>query len=370
MCEDCEASVIKCHNCTTDASPTPNSLLSRRKTLYFYFVGLLVILGMTQGLQIFSKQYPKPIPIQPIQNGEIIPHSEESSAEMRATDTKYCSAVPASDTTDPRPLTELGLKQLERFRRGQGLLLNLHLSHHAGTSFCKAFGQHSPSFACMGVRKADKVDGYYPRHKPWNCSETDLNIPIVRKYFTMISWEFSNPPSNGGPALLEETNWEHPDLVSVFIIRDPMTRLLAGDGVVQRKFPGVLEGKANRTEFMAYASSPKYTNNFNLRVLSGHGCCQGEETDEAHLERAKHVIRRMTVVLDIDCLEEGFQELGRRLGVGPVALRTKRTRIRRPSVKERIGFDDVYEFLLRRNHLDIKFYQWAKQRSLVDCSTV
>jgi len=39
----------------------------------------------------------------------------------------------------------------------------------------------------------------------------------------------------------------------------------------------------------------------------------------------------------------------------------------RPSVEEQINDPELLEFLKKRNREDIEFYQWAKQRSLVQC---
>jgi hypothetical protein len=41
---------------------------------------------------------------------------------------------------------------------------------------------------------------------------------------------------------------------------------------------------------------------------------------------------------------------------------------RHKSYRERIGYDDVYQFLMKRNKLDVELYQWAKQISLVICN--
>ena len=42
----------------------------------------------------------------------------------------------------------------------------------------------------------------------------------------------------------------------------------------------------------------------------------------------------------------------------------------RLSNKERIGFEDVYEYILQKNRLDLELHKFAKNHSLVDCSRI
>ena len=41
-----------------------------------------------------------------------------------------------------------------------------------------------------------------------------------------------------------------------------------------------------------------------------------------------------------------------------------------PPARERIGHDDVYEYLLEKNKLEIELYEYALERSLVKCDRI
>lgn len=38
--------------------------------------------------------------------------------------------------------------------------------------------------------------------------------------------------------------------------------------------------------------------------------------------------------------------------------------------RAQVGDDEVYDFLLERNRLDIELYEWSKTISLVNCATL
>lgn len=83
--------------------------------------------------------------------------------------------------------------------------------------------------------KRPSVAEDYPDYNPWLANEASANIEQSRRAFRFVAWEYRNPPRPS----LSRTNWEDPLLVSVLIIRDPIARLLAGDGFVLSRFPGV-----------------------------------------------------------------------------------------------------------------------------------
>lgn len=126
---------------------------------------------------------------------------------------------------------------------------------------------------------------------------------------------------------------------------------------------------------MAFAKSDM-TNNFAMRILTPERCCQGEHTDPKHLVHAKELVRRFTFVLDIACLNEGITAVAQALGMEPRqlprALSLLEERALRykphPPVSERIPYPEVYDFLVRRNRLDMELYEWGKEISFVRCS--
>ena len=236
----------------------------------------------------------------------------------------------------------------------------------------------APSFACNTVRPDENATlyDYFQQHKrPWTSQDTDANIKLFSTFYHMISWEFRKPPS---PRPLSGTDWEHPGLVSAIIMRDPLSRLLAGDHETITKFPRILKGNASLDEWWAFANSTN-TNNFALRILAGQDCCQGEDTDPIHLVHAKELLSRFTFILDLACLSDGMEAVAHSLGFEPQQRRslhdkvtelTERElakRVAHPPMSERIPFPQVHEFLRRRNDLDMELYEWSKEISLVRC---
>ena len=113
-----------------------------------------------------------------------------------------------------------------------------------------------------------------------------------------------------------------------------------------------------------------------MRILAGEGCCQGNETSRVHLEAAKALIRRFSLVLDIACLDQGMMVLADLLNI---SLHQKKSKSKeklteilstRKTPRERVGHDDVYDFMVDRNRLNIELYEWSKSLALVNCSAL
>jgi hypothetical protein len=92
-------------------------------------------------------------------------------------------------------VTPFAAQQIQNYRKGTALIVNVHFTHHGGTFACDALGKApgqpgSPSFACMGLKESDNVtkETNYPStdRVPWTREETSKNIEIVRKYFHFI----------------------------------------------------------------------------------------------------------------------------------------------------------------------------------------
>jgi hypothetical protein len=264
-------------------------------------------------------------------------------------------------------------QQIQNYKDGKGIILNIHITHHAGETFCNRAGRApgtrgAPSFACMGVRPEDNVTIDFPGDSPWKHNDTAKNIELVRPFFHLISWEWAFDP----PEPLKDTDWENPNLVSVIVMREPISRLLAGDGVVDSKYPGMRSG-ANGTEnenmWWQYATKDARTNNYALSTLAT-GCCQHNQTDPKHLEAAKQLLSRFTFVLDIQCLDEGMEAMATILGIkqlGGFRKRLPKNAHISISNSDRIGHKEVYDYLLDSNKLDIQLYEWSKNISLVRC---
>jgi hypothetical protein len=289
-------------------------------------------------------------------------NGEENEEEISSSPPFYASV-----------LTPLALQQIESYRNGTGLMLNIHVTHHGGTTFCGQVGRSSggisPGFACMGDR-ANVMNGTYPNDRPWTKKETEPNIAKVRPYFHMISWEFGQ--NRNIP--LSATDWESPNLLSVYITRDPMSRLLSGMGPYARKAVGYDSYNFTKDDWWNFAKGkggfpPLVTNNFALHFLAGNGCCQGADTPTKHLDDAKTLLNRFSIILDIACLGDGIKALAQLLNITLPnnAKRLVNKSSNHSSIQERIGHDDVYEYLLEKNKRSIEFYEWSKSKALIKC---
>lgn len=291
-------------------------------------------------------------------------------------------------------VTPTAYEQIQHYRRHQGLMINVHITHHAGrsnnsldvaqqgihpanhitgTTICHAIGRApssrgAPSKFCNHPGPEQDVSYDYPNYWPWSHEDTEPNYAIVHQYFDMIGWEFSHPSSK---VPLADSNWESPHIVSVLVLREPISRLLAHDGSIRDHYPGLLHNNGTHSEWRDYAES-RATNNFALSILSDQQA-NGSFTKRQQLSTAQELVSRFTFVLDISCLAPSIEAMAGILGVQlePDALETHHHSTGPHLTPQQvIGYDDIYEFLLERNRLDIELFHWAKQRALVDCSSL
>lgn len=312
-------------------------------------------------------------------------------------------------------MTQTKQTQIENYRKGTALMLNVHATHHAGTSFCSRIGRiggknHSaaPGFACMhdkdhvfpspeergcsGDEFCKTFDEMSKKYKPWSEEQTGPFVEAIRPYFHMTSWEFSKP-SMIQDHHLDDPDWDYPNLLSVIITRHPLSRLLAGDGGINKVYPGYNTGELSRRLWWDYAAygGRKESDNFFLRILASkprgsqrtvsNHVAKGinRTTDEVmrlfptgikknDFNKAKYLMDKMTIVLDIECLTEGMEALGFLLGLDLPMYRPKpKHLVKRPTPREMIGYDDVYEYLEAKHKWDIALYEYSKTISLVKC---
>mmetsp|Transcript_4998 Transcript_4998/g.5512 ORF Transcript_4998/g.5512 Transcript_4998/m.5512 type:complete len:127 (+) Transcript_4998:342-722(+) len=94
---------------------------------------------------------------------------------------------------------------------------------------------------------------------------------------------------------------------------------------------------------------------------------------QEHYEHGKSLLDKFTVVLDIACLDEGIEALARLLHINiyqnetTTELMKKKHVHHRETPKERIKYNDVYDYLLAKNRWDIALYEYSKSISLVNC---
>lgn len=347
-----------------------NVSAGRSQRLYVCFViGTIILVCMA--LVQFSHQHPmKEESLQMPTPSPSWSHVENLAQAGSAPPT----TAPSSSYLRYDHLSNLALQQIENYRNGSGIILNMHMTHHAGTTVCRIMGhapnsKGSPSFACWKVSDNDNVTDAYPKNNPWRHDETATNVEIVRQYFHFISWEYSNAPA----VALVETDWENPNIVSLYVTRDPMDRLLAGDGYTAREYPDINNfHNATLEEWWMYAkgekkASARNVDNYPLRILAGNGCCNGSYTDPKHLETAKQLLSRFTFIIDMDCLNDSLAAMAELLGIELPPNVKKGGRTHEPA-SERIPYREVYDFLLEKNRLSIELHEFVKSRSLIDCS--
>ena len=295
----------------------------------------------------------------------------EATVPNGALDLAQCATVSEQDVdVDPvhsHHVTDLRQRQMKNYRDGKALIINVHITHHAGTTFCFEMNRWGPvpSFACMGGNNWNQTA--LPPHgdRPWANNATEERTDLLRSHFHMISWEFGEFPKPP----LSETKWESEHLVSVYITRNPLDRLLSGDADANRQF-GTLEDRT-LDQWWAYSNST-HTDNFALNRLTGGSCVDGDQTPESCLEKGKGLLSRFTVVLDQECLSESIMAFARLMDKSPPDQKTSRTYKKVPksavsNARDRIKSDEVYEYLVKRNKRDIAMYEWSKGISLVRC---
>jgi hypothetical protein len=93
-------------------------------------------------------------------------------------------------------------------------------------------------------------------------------------------------------------------------------------------------------------------------------------TSRKHLQHATTLVRQFSIVLDIQCLDQGLEAVSRLLNIKLNKPEKPRKPRQHWSLRERVGYNDVYDYLLEKNHLHIELYEWSKKPALVDCSMV
>lgn len=254
-------------------------------------------------------------------------------------------------------------RQVQNYIDGTALMLNIHITHHAGTVFCikmRLVGL-APEFACMGGKLWPSNE---TKHLPipWKYNDTEFMVKRIRPHFHMISWEFMYWAN-----LQNTTNWEYEDLLSVIIMRDPIDRFMAGG---KCSTIGEIDDPTNETQHLWWEyANEECADNYALRVLApDNGCCNGANTSEHYVEGAKNLLRRFTFILDQACLNESIEALAHKLNISvDLSGDSGYHRVHKPA-RERLANDTLYEYLQHRFRRDIELYEWAKSKSILDCS--
>jgi hypothetical protein len=256
--------------------------------------------------------------------------------------------------------SSIKIRQIENYRKGHGLMLDFHITHHAGTTLCFWAKKNGPcpEFACMVGKNvpSNLSGGLGPRHTPWKYNKTDYWIRTIQPVFHYISWEYGLNPLVRS---VNDTNWEHPELVSIIVMRHPIERLLSDVSHGHQVINGTEE------EWWEYAHM-RHTDNFALRtIMSWEGCCQAEKTSSSYVKAAKEYLSRFTFILDMECFDESLSRLSKILG-----LNYTHEAANQAKKHVKIHNKTLYRYLYHRNLNDIALYQWSKGHSLVKCNEI
>lgn len=264
-------------------------------------------------------------------------------------------------------------RQIANYISGEALILNIHITHHAGTSVCAKMSDcgPTPSFACMKHKKNDGT--------PWPDNDPQLNrngltyddaqlmVHVFRPYFHFMSMEY---PRWGN---LHHMNWEYENLVSMIVMRDPLDRFLAGgkcggyhNTIINEADPDPENEEVQRL-YWDYAND-SCADNYALRVLAKDKGCNAKNMNECY-ETAKSLLQRFTFILDEECLDESMEAMGDQLGLQITSEGFEsRHHHYHKTARERINNETLYEFLLDKFYYDIELYEWSKSLSVVTCS--
>jgi len=117
--------------------------------------------------------------------------------------------------------------QIQNFKDGTALLLNIHITHHGGTYLCgvlkKEGGLIAPDFACMGGENWNAANMTRFEKDRFSYRNTAVDVSAIRRQFQFDSWEYSLPKS---PYF--NVDWDYENLVSVIPMRHPLDRFLLG----------------------------------------------------------------------------------------------------------------------------------------------
>jgi len=250
-------------------------------------------------------------------------------------------------------------KQIENYKNGTGLIFSVHVTHHGRTTMTYEMGKWGP---VPGFPTNNPVFESIIHKFPWKYKETAYYTDLMRQYYHFISEEMRSHPKYP----LQRVNWEYENLLSVYVTRHPLDRLLSGDGILIRDFGE----EEDRTEAQLHGFAERWqADNYAMAILSVTDCVKENNITIECLGSAKTLLQRFTFVLDQACLNEGIQRMAQLLNKQvPESIRwDDKVKSTKATAKERIPYSDVYDKLLEKNKRSIKLYEWSKSISLVQC---
>ena len=275
--------------------------------------------------------------------------------------------------------TEAKRKARKAVIEGNGIIINFHVTHHAGTSlYAQAMVNGLRSDGLNGIYNPHAGDTPKQTENKWLSSTVDGRAKKLRRNGPGLRQWASIEPGFSRTFGPETVPWDSERVVFITVWRHPMTRLLSLAGT-EKKFPEInyrcsvhrLDCPADYTNYVQ--NGRKYNDNYALRMLANkyHGL---PPLTVADVEVAKARLRNFSLIL----IEEWMPEtskllcaflkwkdctsvLGKKRTVSPTALKSK-------SPRERIQNDTLYADLLERNRMDIELYHYARTLALEQMS--
>jgi hypothetical protein len=142
---------------------------------------------------------------------------------------KATTSIVSESSGNEYQVSELSMTQINNYRAGTALILQIHIMHDdPGSALCDTIGHangdlDAPPEMCRLDLQHDRFpfepSADFPFETPWNYSDTHSSILKVRKHFSFVSWAFDRK----APELpLRTTNWEDDNLLSVIVMRHPI----------------------------------------------------------------------------------------------------------------------------------------------------
>jgi hypothetical protein len=355
-------------------------------------LGLLNELGIMRMLEALAE---KDFPGRHLDFGEASCRADIESGEKNETRAEFRGLVQQADAR--RGVSDLALKQIDNFVAGAGILINLHITHHAGTTLCTASKLDQACCNCydscvtsVDVRSVlDKIDGHIGKHckaDPADCGVGGSpKMQRLLEAFFFASTKmlgarnkvWSNEWMSAPPARIwEHFPWASERILTVLIARDPLQRMLSKDGVAIDKYPeafGPPTGRpvpgADFTRFMA----DNMANDYAFNILAG----QSNSANSAGppMTGAKFTVDSASVVLDQSCFAQSLCKFCHLVGWDRCGRYHKD--LNQPAHgcssnhkwnSNAVIFGPFFEEAIRRNAPGIELYLHAKKRALQQCA--
>ena len=214
------------------------------------------------------------------------------------------------------------------------VILHHHITHSAGTKLLDIVHKNN--------LKAD-----------WVTIDPKLSPSEVEKYLLNKNLDWMQIE---GP-LPDNLPWNSDKITFTTIIREPLSRAVAGDGFMN-KFPEIKKGDYSRW----VSEWKQMTDNYNTRWIAnkwtGFSNSNVPELHPEDLKKAKDILDKFDLIILLEDLPEASITLKNKLGWEHWDMGSKK---HKKSTEEKINDKKVFEQLKNQNKFDIELYNYAKK---------